>query len=94
MLSRRELTRKFPRTSFDVAFIHRQEQTAAELANQAMEVGLCESNSQLNTGERLHRVANYFIMFFFYFGKNLIFHPNAVKLLRQNYGIIFGLTTS
>lgn len=35
---------------------YRQEQTAAELANDAqmIEVGLCGSNSQLNTGERSH----------------------------------------
>lgn len=33
---------------------NRREQTAAELANEAqtIEIGLCESNSQLNTGER------------------------------------------
>jgi hypothetical protein len=55
--------RKFDLNDYELIFIiivfvhsNRQEQAAAELANeaQAIEVGLCGSNSQLNTGERSH----------------------------------------
>lgn len=34
-----------------IFFSYRQEETAAELESQLTEVGLGESNSQLNTGE-------------------------------------------